>query len=123
MPREFTIDATWSARPCPACRTPAGNVLFHKEDVPFVESVSRRTVYVNPAPPASLLWSVYDKLGAEYFTGNTKLALDSNPKRYWRELPAMPREMRRGRLLDVGCATGSLLSIRSRFAGTAVDGT
>ena len=122
MPREFTIDATWSTRPCPACRTPHGNVLFHKENVPFVECVSCRTVYVNPAPPASLLWSVYDKLGAEYFTDNTKLALDSNPQRYWRELPAIPAEMRHGRLLDVGCATGSFLACALNAGFTDVRG-
>ena len=110
MPRDFTIDDTWSTRPCPACQSWRATVLFRKENIPFVECRSCRTVYVNPTPPASLLQSLYDNLGANYFSDDVKLALDFNPRRYWRELSAIPTWARHGRLLDVGCATGSFLA-------------
>ena len=110
MPRRFSPDSTWSTRPCPACCSSENALLFCKENVPFVECVQCRTVYVNPLPPDPLLYSLYDNLGADYFTSEQKLDLDFNPRRYWREWSAIPPKVRRGRLLDVGCATGSFLA-------------
>ena len=110
MPRDFTIDTTWSNRPCPACRSFKAPLLFCKETIPFVECQSCRTVYVNPTPPVSLLQSLYDDLGANYFSDDFRLTLDFDPRRYRREWSAIPTWARHGRLQGVGCATVTFLA-------------
>jgi len=60
-----------------------------------------------------LLRQLYQNLGADYFTDQAKLALDFDPNRYWREISIIPKQLRQGRLLDVGCATGAFCHLRS----------
>ncbi|MBU0490770.1 MAG: class I SAM-dependent methyltransferase [Chloroflexi bacterium] len=122
MSRSFTPDQTWTSRFCPACSSVASRLSFYKENVPFVECVVCKTVYVTPTPPPDLLSSLYHDLGIDYFTNPTKLASDFNPHRYWRECATIPHWARHGNLLDVGCATGSFLLHALELGFTNVRG-
>lgn len=115
------VDSTWGSRPCPGCLGTASRLVFRKKNVPYVECTKCGTVRVEPAPPESLLKAMYEDLG-DYFTDDTKLALDFDPKRHWRELGAIPADAKGGRLLDVGCATGSFLASALEAGFTDVRG-
>lgn len=110
MIRQFKIDDTWTQRFCPACGARAHRVIFHKEQVPYAECDLCKTVFVNPLPPDDLLGKLYNEEWADYFASPEKIARDLNPKRLWRELAALPKSRRRGRVLDVGCQAGSFLA-------------
>ena len=108
--RCFEIDASWTMRPCPACLCEQSQPLFQKEGVRVVECERCRTAYVNPLPPGALLDALYEQYGQTYFTNDAKLAVDFNADRFRREWRVFPAADRRGRVLDVGCSTGSFLA-------------
>jgi len=95
---------------CPVCdASPAGQtVVFAKQQATFVRCRSCGFVFINPRPTASWLAARYEYYGATYFTDQAKLASDFHAARHDAEL-ALLRGFR-GRLLDVGCATGSFVA-------------
>jgi ubiquinone/menaquinone biosynthesis C-methylase UbiE len=109
MTKLFSPNSIGVHRCCPACLSSEARFLFHKHEASFIECRVCRTVYINPLPPETMLLDRYQDLGASYFTNETKLALDFDLSRYWRELAILPEQARQGSLLDVGCATGSFL--------------
>jgi 2-polyprenyl-3-methyl-5-hydroxy-6-metoxy-1,4-benzoquinol methylase len=96
--------------------------VFDKEGVYFDRCRDCGTVFVNPAPPSSLLESLYEHYGKAYFTQPAKLAIDFSPDHYRREVQMMPTWICKGRMLDVGCSTGSFLRIAATLGFTEVRG-
>lgn len=111
QPRHFEIDIRWRERACPACLNKGFRPLFQKEGVPIVQCLECQTAYVNPLPPEALLEALYDRYGKTYFTSAAKVAVDFNPDRFRREWRVLSAGDRKGRVLDVGCSTGSFLSL------------
>jgi len=76
-------------------------------------------VFINPRPSAAWLAERYDYYGDAYFTARTKLASDFNAARHQFELTVLRSAT--GKLLDVGCATGSFVAA-ARAAGFDAHG-
>lgn len=73
-------------------------------------------IFIDPIPEATQLEETYNILGTNYFTALRKLNIDFVKNRYERELRILSRAGASGRVLDVGCATGSFL-VAAQAAG------
>jgi len=78
-------------------------------------------VYINPIPVEESLQESYEQLSQEYFLTERRRAVDDYPQRHARELALLRKVGAHGRLLDVGCATGSFL--QAAPAGGFTDAT
>ncbi len=101
---------------CPVCDAePHGQrFLFVKQQATFVRCQNCAFVFVNPRPSPEWLASRYDYYGREYFIEPAKLASDFRSTRHDSELSLLNGAF--GKLLDVGCATGSFVAA-ARAAG------
>lgn len=122
MNRLFHVDGSWTPRYCPACGGRAHRVLFYKEQVPYAECDICKTAFVNPLPPDELLRKLYNEEWSDLFADPEKIARDFQPNRLWRELVALPSARRKGRLLDVGCQSGSFLATAKQMGFDEVRG-
>ena len=106
---------------CPVCDTqPQGQrILFLKEQATFVGCDRCGFVFINPRPTDAWLRIRYHYFGMQYFTEPTKLVSDFRSTRHDYELTLLNRQ--RGKLLDVGCATGSFVAA-ARVAGFNASG-
>jgi 2-polyprenyl-3-methyl-5-hydroxy-6-metoxy-1,4-benzoquinol methylase len=120
--RSFRADSKWQMRRCPACASDKRNFLFEKEGVTIDNCCECDTAYVNPEPPKDLLDALYNHYGMTYFTQAGKLEVDFRAERYRRELRLVPKEVRKGCLLDVGCSTGSFLKVAKSIGFEEVKG-
>lgn len=68
-------------------------------------------MYINPVPTPEEISKTYDQTGKVYFTQPDKLRIDFASGRYSRETGLLTRSNAKGRLLDVGCSTGSFLVV------------
>lgn len=95
---------------CPICESPRDNqkVLFVKQQATYVRCENCGFVFVNPRPAEAWLARRYNYFGEEYFTEPSKLASDFRSTRHEHELVLIKGTT--GRLLDVGCATGSFVA-------------
>lgn len=98
----------WSARACPACECMDGGEVFSKFSVVYVRCEQCGTTYINPVPGEEELQVLYDASGQLVHGDSRRIDLDFKPSRYRREEEVL--SVRSGRLLDVGCATGSFLN-------------
>lgn len=96
-------------RSCPVCGANQCRRVFSKDSYDYVMCGACEVVYINPAPELEALEHGYDELSAEYFLDERRLAIDEYPERHAREIQLLKRVGARGRLLDVGCATGSFM--------------
>ena len=101
---------------CPVCegRPNLQRALFIKQQATFVNCRSCGFVFVNPRPTAAWLATRYHYYGEEYFTEPSKLASDFRSTRHDYELSLL--QGAKGKVLDVGCATGSFVAA-ARTAG------
>ncbi|MGH9076848.1 MAG: class I SAM-dependent methyltransferase [Acidimicrobiales bacterium] len=112
--------------PCPVCHEPfeAQTVLFSKQEVTFRRCPTCRTELINPRPSASWLTSHYERLGRRYFLDPDKLLSDFHAERYCVEQVLL--EGLGGRLIDVGCSTGSFVKVAQdqgfEASGIDIDG-
>jgi len=88
--------------------------LFVKQQATFVKCQKCSFVFINPRPSPAWLASRYDYFGEEYFTEPSKLTSDFRSTRHDSELSLLNGAF--GKLLDVGCATGSFVAA-ARAAG------
>ncbi|HEY3355907.1 MAG TPA: class I SAM-dependent methyltransferase, partial [Polyangia bacterium] len=109
-------------RSCPVCQATSARPLFHKQGCDFVRCHDCGLTYINPVPAADALAAHYARYGREYFTNREKLRQDFAPQRYGRELAFLRRAGARGRLVDVGCATGSFLAAAQGAGFTSTVG-
>lgn len=100
-------------RSCPACGEVTHHQIFEKASYQYVACDACRAVYINPIPLAQALNRGYDELSADYFLDERRLAVDDYLQRHAREIALLNRVAVRGKLLDVGCATGSFLQAAS----------
>lgn len=105
-------------RPCPVCGASESRRLFTKDTHDYVSCGPCGAVYINPVPESGALEHGYEALSTEYFLDERRLAIDEYPERHAREVALLRRVGARGRLLDVGCATGSFM-MAARAAGFA----
>ncbi len=96
-------------RSCPACLNGEYVLRFTKADYSYVRCLKCGTVYINPIPEVGCLEINYNQLSFDYFLQKRKRVIDFFPNRYSRELAVLTKAHAKGRLLDVGCATGSFL--------------
>lgn len=96
-------------RNCPVCGRNESKILFTKEGFKYVRCVDCRMMYINPGPTPEEISKTYDQTGKVYFTQPDKLRIDFASGRYHRETGLLTRSNAKGRLLDVGCSTGSFL--------------
>jgi 2-polyprenyl-3-methyl-5-hydroxy-6-metoxy-1,4-benzoquinol methylase len=96
--------------------------LFTKEGFQYVRCVSCGMMYINPIPMSEEISETYDQLGKVYFTQPEKLRIDFASGRYDREIDLLTRSNAKGRLLDVGCSTGSFLAAAKRAGFVDVQG-
>jgi 2-polyprenyl-3-methyl-5-hydroxy-6-metoxy-1,4-benzoquinol methylase len=103
-------DFVAQASHCPVCDALPGahTLLFTKQQATFVRCSNCAFVFINPRPSAEWLAARYEYYGVAYFTNRSKLASDFHAARHDFELTLLGRP--HGRLLDVGCATGSFVS-------------
>ncbi|HWC73714.1 MAG TPA: class I SAM-dependent methyltransferase [Gemmatimonadales bacterium] len=106
MQAEFVAEPS----PCPVCdATPDSHTfLFTKQQATFVRCRNCAFVFINPRPSSKWLASRYEYYGVAYFTNRAKIASDFNVARHHFEIALLGET--RGRLLDVGCATGSFVA-------------
>jgi 2-polyprenyl-3-methyl-5-hydroxy-6-metoxy-1,4-benzoquinol methylase len=83
--------------------------VFGKDSYEYVACDQCGAVYINPIPNEQALEHQYDEVSQEYFLDERRLAIDEYPERHAREVALLRRVGATGRLLDVGCATGSFL--------------
>jgi SAM-dependent methyltransferase len=101
---------------CPVCdgHPNIHKALFLKQLATFVKCEVCGFVFINPRPTPAWLSSRYQYYGEQYFTEPTKLVSDFRSTRHDGELALLQGAT--GRLLDVGCATGSFVAA-ARAAG------
>jgi SAM-dependent methyltransferase len=106
---------------CPVCGVgpEAQKPLFTKQRSTFVRCQTCAVVFINPRPSGEWLARRYHDYGKQYFTDPAKLASDFRSARYDYELGLLKGAT--GKLLDVGCATGSFVSA-ARTAGFDASG-
>lgn len=109
-------------RTCPACAAAGSRPMFEKDGCQYVECSACGMTFINPIPAVETLAATYDHLSQEYFLDDRRLAVDEYPQRHARELELLRRVGSRGRLLDVGCATGSFLRAATVLGFTDVAG-
>jgi SAM-dependent methyltransferase len=93
-----------------------------KRRVRFVACGVCGIAYVNPAPTDEALRRIYSGEWGDVWREPEKLERDFDPRRFWRELDAIPKSRRRGSLLDVGCANGAFLASARRLGFSEVRG-
>ena len=98
-------------RNCPVCFMEESKLLFAKEGFKYVRCVGCGMMYINPVPTPEEISKTYDQTGKVYFTQPEKLRIDFASGRYDRETGLLTRSNAKGRLLDVGCSTGSFLVV------------
>jgi SAM-dependent methyltransferase len=110
------VDFVAERSACPVCDGPPVEqaVLFTKQQATFVRCRNCAFVFINPRPSAAWLAARYEYYGTAYFTNPDKLASDFHSTRHDAELALLHGLS--GRLLDVGCATGSFVAA-ARTAG------
>ena len=81
-----------------------------------------RMIYITPIPIQEEISKVYDEYGKVYFTQEKKLKIDFASGRYHRELGLLQRSHAQGKVLDVGCATGSFLVAAKQAGFVEVEG-
>jgi len=96
--------------------------VFDKDGFSYVRCTGCGLVYISPIPKAEALEHEYDQLSADYFLDERRLALDEYTERHDREVGLLQRVGARGRLLDVGCATGSFMMAARRIGFTDIHG-
>ena len=117
-------------RVCPVCQSSAHRKEFDKAGFSYVRCVDCGTVYITPVPDASALSELYDFIGDDYFTDPRQLSLDFAPDKYGKEIAFTQKVFAKlqrsatstGRLLDVGCATGSFLTAAQELGCRKVQG-
>jgi 2-polyprenyl-3-methyl-5-hydroxy-6-metoxy-1,4-benzoquinol methylase len=96
-------------RACPVCHKATARRVFDKDSYTYVACGDCGVVYINPVPSDDVLAREYDEVSAEYFLDERRLAIDEYPERHAREVELLRCVGAAGRLLDVGCATGSFM--------------
>jgi len=98
------------AQACPVCDAPPPRhrFLFVKQQATFVRCLDCGFQFINPRPTDAWIAARYRYYSEQYFGADSKLASDFNPERYRTEVALLGPT--RGRLLDVGCATGSFVA-------------
>jgi 2-polyprenyl-3-methyl-5-hydroxy-6-metoxy-1,4-benzoquinol methylase len=96
-------------RTCPVCDSLSARRVFDKDSYTYVACGACGLVYINPVPSDDVLANEYDEVSADYFLDERRLAIDEYPERHAREVQLLRRVGASGRLLDVGCATGSFM--------------
>lgn len=111
------------AQPCPVCEEPFGaqKPLFSKQGVTFRRCPTCQTELINPRPSEAWLASHYERLGRRYFLNPDKLHSDFQAERY--NVEQVLLSGLRGRLIDVGCSTGSFVkvAIDRGFVASGID--
>ncbi len=113
---------------CPACDGDArlAPLRFVKHDLAIHRCSSCGSVFVNPQPSAELLLERYD---ADYFQAggfqrygyrDYQALVELKRLTFRRWLRDLETFTRRGRLLEVGCATGLMLELASQAGWSAV---
>src|SRR5829696_8471336 len=110
------------ARACPACGADNARRSFDKDAFTYVRCGGCGLVYINPIPAPAALDTEYEQLSKEYFLDERRQAVDEYAERHARELALLRRIDARGRLLDVGCATGSFMLALRRLGLTDIKG-
>jgi 2-polyprenyl-3-methyl-5-hydroxy-6-metoxy-1,4-benzoquinol methylase len=96
-------------RPCPACGADRPSPRFEKHGFHYVGCGDCGLVYISPCPVEQALEEGYEELAGEYYLDERRQAIDTYAERHRRELDLLKRVGASGRLLDVGCSTGSFL--------------
>lgn len=109
-------------RACPTCGAGSFRKLFVKDAYTYVACVPCGMVYISPIPAQHVLEHSYEQLSEDYFLDERRRAIDDYPQRHARELALLARSAAHGRLLDVGCATGSFLRAVQTVGFTDVSG-
>lgn len=98
-------------RRCPACDSPDHRFLFHKSGGSYVACDVCKMVYLNPVFKDDVLENYYrnnHQLQGETVAGD----IEFYSRLYRKGLDAIERQLGgAGRILDVGCSTGSFLDI------------
>jgi 2-polyprenyl-3-methyl-5-hydroxy-6-metoxy-1,4-benzoquinol methylase len=95
---------------------------FEKDTFAYVGCGGCGLVYISPIPVQAALEHEYDELSRQYFLDERRQAVDEYVERHAREVGLLRRINATGRLLDVGCATGSFLMAARRLGFTDVTG-
>jgi 2-polyprenyl-3-methyl-5-hydroxy-6-metoxy-1,4-benzoquinol methylase len=109
-------------RNCPVCSAHSSTALFIKKGFQYVRCNACSAIYIDPIPTQEDISKVYDEYGKGYFTQEAKLQIDFSPGRYDRECGLLHRTCATGRVLDVGCATGSFLVAAQKAGFVEVEG-
>ena len=107
-------------RNCPLCMANSFRPLFEKKGFCYGQCAVCGMVYINPILDEAGISQVYEDYGSSYFTKLEKLEIDFASNRFERELRILRGVS--GRLLDVGCATGSFLVVAKQAGFTNVMG-
>ena len=118
MERVQTVAATEYVR-CNLCSTDDTKVLYLKDGFRISRCHQCGLVYVNPRPTRGQLQEIYGEEG--YFANDPHLAAYTKSELGGIQLQVIREVLRelanlssKGRLLDVGCATGSFLGLAQR---------
>jgi 2-polyprenyl-3-methyl-5-hydroxy-6-metoxy-1,4-benzoquinol methylase len=122
MFRSVADGAARVERTCPACASNAASPSFDKDGFTYVRCTGCGLVYISPIPQVEALEHEYDQLSTDYFLDERRLAIDEYTERHDREVRLLRRVGARGRLLDVGCATGSFMMAAKRIGFTEIHG-
>lgn len=130
--RKKSADVTWPKTYleiilCPLCKEKGWKKLYPKHHARIVQCISCGLIYTNPRLKPRFLKHLYSE---EYFKNNNSHVMgytdyvkdeENITKTFLKRLRAIEKYAKKGRLLDVGCATGFFLN-SARENGWSVEG-
>lgn len=106
---EGILSSCCSVNPqCNICKTQESELIFNKEGYEYFICKKCGLVYIYPRPSYKELVNIYEELSKEYFTVEFKIKEDFS-QGYQDILNSLEEYKLTGRLLEIGCSTGSML--------------
>jgi len=102
-------------RSCPTCGSASAAPFLEKGGLRVVRCLRCEMVYANPVTPDYATGDYYRH--ETYYTAEAKLVGDFSLVRYEREVRALRRHIKQGRLLDVGCSSGGSFTLGANVPG------
>jgi 2-polyprenyl-3-methyl-5-hydroxy-6-metoxy-1,4-benzoquinol methylase len=98
-----------NTRACPVCGNTNAAEWMRKDQLRIVKCAECAMCYVPQNLDAAVGKNYYESTADEFYTSDDKIRGDYATHRYDREIAALTRFCRGGKVLDVGCSTGGFL--------------